>query len=233
MTTIQTDIHALRQAIRQLSRREREELAEWILNSPDNESWVAEAAPRPYGGRRNLTVEEYLSLEDESGVRYEYVAGQIFAMCSPVVRHEMITTNLVFHFQNQLRGTPCRAFSSNTALRLKVDQDDIFYLPDVMIACGPFTEEVQSSQWLANPCVVVEVLSPSTQSIDRREKALNYRHIASLEEYLVIDQRSMEVTVFRRSDQWRPLVLTAPEDVFESHAVEVNVALASIYEGVR
>ena len=65
MTTIQTDIRALQQAIRQLSRREREELAEWILNSPDTESWVAEAA-RPYGERRYLSVEEYLSLEEGS-----------------------------------------------------------------------------------------------------------------------------------------------------------------------
>src|SRR5215470_1305823 len=101
MTTVQADIRALQQAIRHLSRREREELAEWILNSPDIESWVAEAA-RPYGERGYLTVEEYLNLEEGSD-RYEYIAGQIFAMCSPLVRHEMIAANLMFQFQSQLR----------------------------------------------------------------------------------------------------------------------------------
>ena len=232
MTTSLTDIQALRQAISHLSRREREELAEWILNSPDTASWVAEAA-LPYGGQRYFTVEEYLNFDEGGLIRYEYVAGRIFAMCSPLVRHEMITTNLLVHFQNQLRGTPCRAFSSNTAVRLKVDRDDIFYLPDVTIACGPFTDEVLDTQWLTNPCLVAEVLSPSTESIDRREKALNYRHIASLEEYILIAQRTVEVTIFRRSDNWRPLVLTAREDVFESRAMEVNIALADIYEGVR
>jgi Uma2 family endonuclease len=232
MTTDLADIPALRQAIRQLSRREREELAEWILNSPDTASWVAEAA-LPYGGKRYFTVEEYLNFDEGGLIRYEYVAGRIFAMCSPLIRHEMIAANLMFHFQNQLRETPCKAFSSNTAVRLKVDRDDIFYLPDVTVACGPFTDEVLNTQWLINPCLVAEVLSPSTESIDRREKALNYRHISGLEEYILIAQRTVEVTVFRRSDNWRPLVLTSSDDVFESRAVEVNIALADIYEGVR
>jgi Uma2 family endonuclease len=118
-------------------------------------------------------------------------------------------------------------------LRLKAGEDDIVYMPDVMIACGPFTQEALDASWLKDPCVVVEVISAFTESIDRREKALNYRHIASVEEYLVIAQWSMEVTLFSRSDSWRPLVLTAPEHVFESRAVEVNLTLANIYEGVR
>ena len=88
-------------------------------------------------------------------------------------------------------------------------------------------------QYLTNLCVVVEVLSASTEAIDRREKAPNYRQLPSLEEYLLVAQRSMEVTVFPRSENWSPRVLTAPEDVFESRAVEVKVALADIYEGAR
>jgi Uma2 family endonuclease len=232
VTTIQTDLRMLQQIIRQLSRREREELAEWILNSPDVESAVAES-PLPWGPQRHFTVDEYLRFEEESLESHEYVAGYLFAMSTPVVRHEMIVMNLLSQLQSQLRGTPCRAFSSRTKLRLKVLQDDVFYVPDVLVACGPFTDEIQDARWLTEPCLVVEVVSPSTQAIDRREKALNYRHVASLEEYVVIAQQSLEITIFRRSDNWRPLVLTRPEDVFESRAVEVNVALVNIYEGIR
>src|SRR5262245_50417047 len=105
MTSTQTDVQMLRQAIPQLTRREREELAEWILNSPDIGSWVAEAA-LPYGDRRFFTVEEYLSFDEESPRRYEYVAGRIFAMSPTLVQHEVITTNLIYQFQSQLRGTP-------------------------------------------------------------------------------------------------------------------------------
>jgi Uma2 family endonuclease len=231
MTFVQADIQSIQQAILQLSRREREELAEWILNAPDTALGVAETALE-YGGPRYLTVEEYLNL-DGGLIRYEYVAGQIFALASPLNRHEMIATNLVGHFHNQLRGSPCRAWSSNAKVRLQVNREDIFYMPDVMIACGPFTDALQNERYLTNPCVIAEVLSASTEGIDRREKALNYRQIPSLEEYLLVAQRSMEVTFFRRSENWRPQVLSAPHEVFESRAVEVNMALSDIYEGVR
>ena len=232
MSIVQTDIQLLRQAIRQLSRREREELAEWILNSPDSELGVAESRA-PYGAKHHFTVEEFLRFAEEKPGRYEYVAGRIFEMTSELVRHEMIVTNLAAAFQTQLRGTPCWSFTSNMKLRLKGGEDEIVYLPDVMIACGPFTQEALDASWVKDPCVIVEVISASTESIDRREKALTYRCIPSLEEYLVVAQRSMEVTVFRRADNWRPLILNAPGDVFESRAVEVHVTLANIYEGVR
>jgi Uma2 family endonuclease len=232
MTTTQTEIQALKQAIQQLPRIEREDLTDWILNLPAFEPRVAETA-LAYGGRRRLTVEEYLQLEEEDGVRYEYVAGQIFAMSSPLNRHEMIAANLLGHFHNQLLGGPCRVWGSHAKVRLQVDREDIFYMPDVMVACGPFTGKILDERYLTNPRVVVEVLSASTEAIDRREKALNYRHLPSLEEYLVVAQRSMEVTVFRRSEDWSPWVLTASEDVFESHAVEVKIALADIYDGAR
>ena len=232
MTIIPPDIQSIQQAIRQLSRIQREELAEWILNSPNFDASVGEPA-LAYGDRRLLTVEEYLDLEEDVAVRHEYVAGQIFAMSNPLIRHEVIAANLLFHFQTQLRGSPCMALSSHTKVRMQVARDDIFYMPDITVVCGPFSDEVLNEQYLTNPCVVVEVLSASTEAIDRREKALNYRHIPSLEEYLVVAQRTMEVTIFRRSENWIPQVLTAPQDAYESRAVEVNITLADIYEGVR
>jgi Uma2 family endonuclease len=231
MTIVQNDIQLLKQAIRQLPRPEREDLAEWILNSPDVESRVAEPT-LPYGAQRYSTVEEYLQFEEDSTDRHEYIAGYIYAMSMPVLRHEMIVANVCASFHNQLRGTPCRAFGSNMKLRIQVDQDDFFYIPDVQIACGSFNADLDA-RWLTDPCVIVEVLSPATQTVDRREKMQNYRHISSLEEYILIAQRPMQVTVFRRSDNWRAQVLTAPEDVYESRAVEVNITLANIYEGVQ
>jgi Uma2 family endonuclease len=232
MTTIEADLQAIREAIRQLSRVEREELAEWILNSRESDSGVAERA-LAYGKQRLLTVEEYLNLEEESLIRHEYVGGQVFAMISPLIRHETIVANLIGNLHAQLRGGPCKIYPSNTRVQLRIDADDIFYLPDAMVACGPFSPEQLDQRYLTNPCVVFEVLSASTERIDRREKALNYRHIDSLEEYIVIAQRTMEVTIFRRSENWGPTVLTKPEDVYESRAVEVNIALADIYEGTR
>jgi Uma2 family endonuclease len=233
MTTTQADISTIKQAIRQLTRDQREDLAEWILNSADFGYPVSETAvawgPEP---RRLLSVEEYLQMES-GAVRYEYIAGEIFAMSAPVLRHEVIVANLLANFHAQLRGGPCKVFSSNAAVRLQVDQSDIIYLPDVTVACGPFSEDALNLQYLTNPCVVVEVLSPATEATDRREKALNYRHAPSLEEYVLIAQRSPNVTLYRRSDDWKPTVLMEPDAVLEFRAAEVNMTLADIYEGTR
>jgi Uma2 family endonuclease len=233
MTITQTDIASLQQAIRQLSRSEREELAEWILNNGDFNPEIREAAEK-YSSTpsRLLTVEEYLDLDEES-VRYEYIAGQIFAMSNPTGFHEMVASNLFYHFQHQLRGTPCRAFAAHAKVHLKVDDADIFYQPDVLVSCGPFTTEVLEKQFLTSPCIIAEVLSPSTEAIDRREKSLNYRHLPSVEEFLLVAPRTMHLTVFRRSEQWKPRVLTKPDELFESCAVQVRVALADIYDGLQ
>jgi Uma2 family endonuclease len=102
-----------------------------------------------------------------------------------------------------------------------------------MIACGPFTAEALDLPYLTEPCVIVEVFSPVTEDIDRREKLMNYRRIASVEEYVLIAQRSLEVIVFRRSDNWNPTVLTSPDDVVASRSVELSMSLEEIYEGVR
>lgn len=231
MTRIPTDFATLQQAILQLSRLEREELAEWILNSaPDD--WGVKEAARPYAPDKFMTVEEFLNMEPHDLARYEYVAGQVFAMASPLVRHEVIAANLHGHFFSQLRGTPCRAWSANTAVRLKVDRDDFLYLPDVMVNCGPI-EGLLKDRYLTNPCLVVEVLSASTEATDRREKAVNYRHCESIEEILLVAQISMEVTVLRRRNDWKPELLCAPQDVFESRAVPVRIALKDIYEGAH
>jgi Uma2 family endonuclease len=234
MTTTQADISAIQQAIRQLTREQREELAEWILNTADFGPRVAET-PLAWGDsgiRAVFSVEEYLEMK-RGAVRYEYVGGEIFAMNSPTVRHDVIVTNLLGNFHAQLRGGPCKMFSPNTAVRLRVDQSDIIYLPDLAVACGPFSEDALDLQYLANPVVVMEVSSPATEATDRREKALNYRRAPSLEEYVLIAQRPLNVTTYRRSNDWKPSILTEPDAVLELRAVEVHMTLADIYEGTR
>ena len=85
--------------------------------------------------------------------------------------------------------------------------------------------------YVTHPRVVVEVFSPITEDIDRREKVLNYRRIATLEEYLLIAQRSPQVIIFRRSDEWSPIELTSPDAVVESRSLGMSMSLRNIYAG--
>jgi Uma2 family endonuclease len=230
---IQANIPALQQAIRSLTRLQREELAEWILNSADFDGRISEIGLR-WGmsdERHTLTVEEFLAIENGGPARHEYIAGEMFEMRAPMPRHEIIVANLLRQLREQLGSSPSTLIASNLGLRLRVEKTDLFYRPDVMVACGPFAPPALDLPYVTDPRLIVEVFSPITEDIDRREKVLNYRRIAALEEYLLVAQRSPQVIVFRRSDDWSPVELTELDAVVESRALELSVSLEDIYAG--
>jgi Uma2 family endonuclease len=224
----------LQQAIGRLSRLQREDLAAWIRDSADFGDHVAEAAPSYFepSEQRLLSVEDYLQMEEDDSTRYEYLAGEIFAMSSPTMRHEAIVVNLLSTIHVHLRGGPCKVFPPTADVRLRVERDDVFYKPDIKVACGSFDAEAWQRRYLTNPCLVIEVLSPSTEAIDRREKARNYPHIASLEEYVMIAQKPQRVLICRRSEDWIPVVVTAPDAVAELRSIRLSLPLQEIYDGV-
>lgn len=220
----------IRRAIQKLTTAQRRDLELWIREGAHMEDGVREpraeyaAAPPHY-----LSVEEYLRFEESSSTRHEYVGGELFAMAGATQRHNVISLNLASALLDHLRGGPCRAYVENVRVRLTVARDEIFYYPDVTVACGP---QDLGSVFLTDPKLVVEVLSPSTERTDRREKALNYRQIPTLEEYVLIAQHKSEVTVYRRSEVWRARVLTQPDAQLELRSIAYALPLGRIYEGV-
>jgi Uma2 family endonuclease len=224
-------VQEIKQAIDRLSPAERYDIEMWILGSRESGDQVAEPAPAYNTAleSRRLSVEEYLDFELGASTRHEYVAGEIFAMVGVSAAHNLIVGNVYRAFANRLHGGPCRTFFSEFKVRLKINRDDIFYYPDVMVACG---REGLEKYFLRNPKVIIEVLSPSTEGTDRREKLIHYRRIPTLEEYILIGQDTPEVTIHRRSTGWTPTVLTALEAVAEIQSIELSLPLAQVYEGV-
>ena len=117
------------------------------------------------------------------------------------------------------------------AQKLKVDaaSDKDYYYPDIMVSCDT---SGWRDLWLLNPRLIVEVLSPSTQHIDQREKASIYRKIESMEEYVIAAQSSWRLTIFRRADGWVADIVSGPDAVAEFRSLGVSVPLAEIYRGV-
>lgn len=173
-----------------------------------------------------LCVEDYLKYEADGRVRHEYIAGEIFAMTGASVEHNRIAGRIFNAFANHLRGGPCEAYMSDVKVRLKNNMEDIFYYPDVMVACG---REGAEKYYIRNPKLIVEVLSPTTEAIDRREKSLHYRQIPSLEEYVLVAQDNCEVTIQRRSEEWQPTILTSPTMTAEFRSIGFSLPLAQIY----
>lgn len=219
--------------IRRLPEPERQELSAWLTESLDDGWRVAEAAPR-YGAsgetREIFTVEEYLALEESSAERHEYAAGQIYAMSVPLQRHKLIAGNIFAPVHAHLRGKLCRLYMERTRVNIKAQGSEYFYYPDLVVACGQSRDEEE--EFIDEHRLVIEVMSRSTERIDRREKAFIYRELPSIQEIVLISQKSAFVTVYRRAEDWAPVVLDSLEEALELKSVGLTLPLRQIYEGL-
>jgi Uma2 family endonuclease len=175
----------------------------------------------------SLTVDEYLKLEESATVRHEYVGGEIFAMVGATKRHNRIIGNISGSLWGAARGGACQVYSETVKLRVSVD---VIYYPDVMVACGPEGDDPLVED---DPCLVIEVVSPSTETTDRREKLAAYKRMPGLEAYLIISQdRKWVERHFRAEDgSWRRADLV-DEGRFPVPCPETELSLEQIYEGL-
>lgn len=178
---------------------------------------------------QHLSVEDYLKFEADGQVRHEYIGGRVHAMAGTSEQHNLLSVNLVRLFATHLRNGPGKTYMADFKVRLEINREDILYYPDVMVAC---MRDGVEKYYLRYPKLLVEVLSDSTEAIDRREKLINYPQIPTLEEYVLVAQDRPEVTLHRRGDGWKPVVVNVSEATFEFRSIKLSVTLAEIYEGV-
>jgi Uma2 family endonuclease len=228
----------IRYALAQLNDTERKDIIAWLERFGERVHGAdkVEEPPLAYGesfpeyvSPEYMTRAEFLDFQEKSFLPYEYVNGIIRAMSGPSVAHCLITQNIHRVLDSRLRGGPCQSFCTGGEINLTLGDDEIVYHPDVYVSCD---RSVWDPRWSPNPKFVVEVLSPSTLQIDRREKATNYRRVDSLDEYVMVSQQRPEVTIYRRADRWRPDVSVGPRAVAEFRSFGVSVPLVAIYEGV-
>lgn len=177
----------------------------------------------------SMSAAEYLAFEESSTVKHEFVGGEIHAMSGASLAHNKITLNIYSALRAGLHGGPCQVFVADVKVRLESARAEFFYYPDVVVTCHPTGRD---THFLRFPTLVFEVLSPTTEVIDRREKLVNYRCAQSLEEYVLVAQDRPEVTIFRRALGWQGEIFTAPEARVEFQSVQQAMTVAAIYEGV-
>ena len=137
------------------------------------------------------TFKEYLDLESASNVKHEFLDGEIYAMAGGTPRHAALTLAVGGALLAQLRGGPCRAFSSD--LRVRVRATGLATYPDVTVVCGSLEADPDSDATVTNPSVIVEVLSPSTKDYDLGEKFEHYRKLPSLQAVTYVSQAETRI----------------------------------------
>ena len=128
-----------------------------------------------------MTPEEYLETEEKSPIKHEYIDGKILAMLGANDTHVTIVGNLLTLICKHVRGLGCRIYMSD--IKVRIESINRFYYPDVMVTCDD--RDLTSPTYKQFPCLIVEVLSDSTEAFDRGDKFADYQQLESLQEYVL------------------------------------------------
>ncbi|MYH83425.1 Uma2 family endonuclease [Candidatus Poribacteria bacterium] len=179
-----------------------------------------------------LTPEEYLAFERKAATKHEYLNGQIVAMSGASFAHNFITVNIATHLNIQLMNGECRVATSD--MRVKVTEIDSYFYPDVVVVCGEPVPEDNVFDTLLNPTVIVEVLSPSTETYDRGEKFEHYQQIDSLKDYILISQDKIHVEHYcRQGSRWLQTEFQELSDVLSLRSIDCELRLQDVYRRVK
>ncbi|MDB9383961.1 Uma2 family endonuclease [Nodularia spumigena CS-584] len=182
--------------------------------------------------QRYYSPEEYLELEVNSEIRHEYIDGQIIPMTGGTPNHNQLALNLSGTLNFLLKRQPYRVFITDQ--RLWIPKRRIYTYPDVMVVQTPLEYQEGRKDTLVNPVMIAEVLSKSTKSYDRDEKFAAYRTISSFCEYILIDQYTMHVEHYCKTDnnKWIFSEYDDGDVTLNLAAVPCQVLLADIYDQV-
>jgi Uma2 family endonuclease len=183
---------------------------------------------------RKCTPQEYLAIERQNDVKSEYWSGEMFAMAGASEAHNLIVLNVGAELRAQLKGKSCRVYPSD--MRVRIPRKPSYKYPDVSVVCGQPRFEDDHRDILLNPLVIVEVLSPSSESYDRGAKFREYRAIDALQEYVLISQEQPLIERYMRQAQTRFWTLSDAAGLDERLVLEsiaCELALAEVYAQVE
>ena len=183
-----------------------------------------------------LSPQDYLSWEAQQPIRYGYINGRVYAMTGGTIPHNQIAVNLVALLKPHLRGKGCKVLSSDA--KVGVTEAGPFHYPDVSVTCDD--RDRTARDYIRYPCLIVEVLSESTEAFDRGQKFRHYRQIETLREYVLItpDQRSVECYRLNSQGRWELFHYTCDSEETQSTQIELasvglNCSFEELYEEIE
>ena len=177
--------------------------------------------------RKPWTLDEFLAFDDGTDTRHELIGGEIVAMTPPARAHVVLAGRLASRIGSALRP-PCEV--ATEAGIVPPRRTDSWYKADVAVTCTPGRP---SDPFIAEPVVVVEVLSPSTAVVDRGRKLPDYREIPSVRDILLVSSIEPRIEHWRRTaDGWSAQELRGTGAVRLQALGGLTIDLRALYEGV-
>lgn len=191
---------------------------------------------QPQVEKQKYSIEEWLALEESTGVRYEYHFGEVFSMAGGTSNHGTIADNTFFETEahNRARGGKCRSLSSE--FKTVISEKGRYVYPDTAVVCGEVDWSDTVKGAVKNPILVVEVVSDSSEGYDRGEKFRYYRRLPSIKEYLILDQKKAAAILHRRNgsgDIFSTLDYEGMEVEIELTSIDLKLELGAFYRNVN
>ncbi len=177
-----------------------------------------------------FTPEEYFAWEEQQEVKHEYFDGEVFAMSGGTTDHSKIATNITTLIDNHLGDGDCQVFNSDA--RIKIQESEKYVYPDLSVTCDE--RDRQTPHFNSYPCLIIEVLSPSTEAYDRGKKFKLYQRASSLVEYILVSAEEMEIDVFRKTERgvWE-VINYAVGSTVELVSIRLTFPIDRVYRGIK
>lgn len=171
-----------------------------------------------------MSPRDYLDWEEQQPLKYEFVAGQAYAMTGGTLPHNDIAVNLTTALKAHLRGQGCKVRMADA--KVEVAQNGPYFYPDVVVSCDQ--RDRRAIKLVRYPCLIVEVLSPGTAAFDRGDKFKFYRRLKTLQEYVLVDSEQMSVECYARNERGRWELTAYPPDEEGLNLQEIEVQFSSV-----
>ena len=175
----------------------------------------------------HISATDYLTADNDGAWRHEFVNGAVFAMAGTSDRHNLISGAFFIKLATKVTA-PCQAFMADMKVHTKSNEDERFYYPDVFVSCG---EADRAPYFRETPVLIVEVLSATTERIDRTEKYEAYKAIPTLMEYVLVSQDAVELELFRRRTNWQREHYVF-DNVVSLESVDLTFSVSALFEQV-
>lgn len=178
--------------------------------------------------RLTLSVEEYFQLDGNAESRYEYIDGHVRMLAGGTPDHAKIGANMIGVLYALLEGSSCSVYTSDVRVCLSENR---YVYPDIAVSCE--RQDQEQGDMIYSPCLIVEVLSPSTEAYDRGRKLAYYRECAAIQEYMLIDSQLPSIEIFRREKHnlWTYHAFGMGDEV-ELSCLSIHFPLAKVYRNV-
>ena len=176
-----------------------------------------------------FTPEEYFIWSEKQLEKYEYIDGKVFAMSGGSVNHGRIAIRLTGLFDTHLANSTC--ITGNSDINLNILEANSYTYPDASVTCDD--RDKTTTQYITYPCLIVEVLSTSTESYDRGGKFRLYRKNSSLRDYLLVSSTSIEMDLYHKNDAGEWIIVNYKEgDIVELKSINLSFPIEQVYRNL-